>query len=508
MKNPNHKLSQKLQENFNTKNPYLDLGNLRLKGTEPELEALADFMHLETLILSNMWSEYDFNTNQWIEKISENDFSWNVIKHIPALPRSLKTLIMNANWNNQLQSQDFECQNYEVLASFAALQTLDLRGHEIEDLSVLQHLTTLENLYIDSSALQDISFLYSLRKLKHLVLHTYVQDYAPIAHLHKLRVGSFSGAIYPSLASLKELTHLSLSNFYYEGPNDLAFLHGLPSLTALSIEGEYNPVDISDLKNLPSLKSLGLDAGRLDISGFDAIPTYFPLLEYLSLKSSEITAGDIKHLSNLQNLKSLYLCNYTESVFQVPSGLTKLETLDLRWNSNIQNISFPNPLPPLKELYLSKSPLQDFHFLKSFSELKELGLHQVKDEDLQCVSHLHKLETLAIEYGQIENLESLASLINLKKLTIEYNPIKSLEPLKSLTRLEELKISFGKIEDILPLVTLTNLKNLDLSWNQIENISPLTSLIHLTYLTLYDNPVKDWSVLDSLLKLENKSSVR
>lgn len=44
---------QLIEENLKTKNPYLDLGNCGLNGTEEELSLLKEYTHLKALIFSN-----------------------------------------------------------------------------------------------------------------------------------------------------------------------------------------------------------------------------------------------------------------------------------------------------------------------------------------------------------------------------------------------------------------------------------------------------------------------
>ena len=60
-------LAQKLiEENLQTKNPVLDLGNCGLDGTEDELyRPLADADHIETLIFSEGWYVYNEEKAKW-----------------------------------------------------------------------------------------------------------------------------------------------------------------------------------------------------------------------------------------------------------------------------------------------------------------------------------------------------------------------------------------------------------------------------------------------------------
>ena len=71
---------QLIAENKRTKDTTLDLGNCGL--SEVPVEAL-DCDWLETLILSERWSEYDGKKNKWDNKQSQNKGEANQITFLP-----------------------------------------------------------------------------------------------------------------------------------------------------------------------------------------------------------------------------------------------------------------------------------------------------------------------------------------------------------------------------------------------------------------------------------------
>ena len=94
---------QLIEENLRTRHPVLDLGNCGLKlGTEDELyRPLANADHLEKLIFSTEWYEYDKERAQSVRKESQNKGIGNALIQLPAgLLAHLQTLIIAGIWNS------------------------------------------------------------------------------------------------------------------------------------------------------------------------------------------------------------------------------------------------------------------------------------------------------------------------------------------------------------------------------------------------------------------------
>lgn len=114
---------QLIENNLKTKAPVLDLGKCGLDGTEKELYYLlsrAD--HIETLIFSNDWHEYEEEKFPQQSKTSLNSGYNNALIQIPvALPKELKTLILAGDTNEEWKIQDFS-----FLKNLTQLQNLNL----------------------------------------------------------------------------------------------------------------------------------------------------------------------------------------------------------------------------------------------------------------------------------------------------------------------------------------------------------------------------------------------
>lgn len=159
--------TQLIAENIKTNNPYLDLGNCGLKGTEEELyKPLRNTTHLETLTFSSEWWEYDKRINDFMPKYSQNTENSNQLEKIPDnLPPNLKRLLLAAN----TQGAYWAITDFSSIGNLKQLQVLDLSNNKVPDISFVKNLKNLESLDLWSSRVDNISDFIHLRKL--LFLH-------------------------------------------------------------------------------------------------------------------------------------------------------------------------------------------------------------------------------------------------------------------------------------------------------------------------------------------------
>ncbi len=252
-----------IEENLRTQNPRLDLGNCGLDGSEPELAQLAECTHLETLIFSNGWEEYDEEKQKWVYKESRNQGPQNQLQkippHLPPTPRQL-ILAGTRDMFNRWQIEDIS-----ALQALSQLQSLDLSKNKIQNYSFLQALTQLQSLNLSWNQIQDISFLQHLSQLKYLnLMANRIRD------------------IY-SLQPLSQLQELILSKNQIQ---DISFLQNLSNLHTLGLS-DNQIQDISFLQPLSQLKSLDLGENRIQDISLDFL-NHFPQLNELELYANPI----------------------------------------------------------------------------------------------------------------------------------------------------------------------------------------------------------------------------
>ncbi|MEK6478163.1 leucine-rich repeat domain-containing protein [Catalinimonas sp. 4WD22] len=375
-----------------TQNPYLDLGNCGITDLD-DIPELFECRHLETLILSKQWRE--FEDGEILIKESTNQGPENSLTHLPsslAQLTRLKKLVCNGFAKTPSKITDIS-----VIGQLTQLQHLDLTGNKITDISPLSNLKKLKFLDLYFSEVKDISPLKDLTNLQYLDLREgWSDDISSLANLINLiyldlywcRIRDIS-----PLVRLKKLRYLLLRDNQLE---DISPLSILESLEVLNLS-ENSIKDISPISKLTELKSLNLNANYLtDISPLANLTK----LETLGLVDNQIT--DLKPLANLRSL----------------------QTLNLRYNQ-APDISPLKNLTSLRKLLLDRMQISDITPLAELTELQELYLSENKISDITALSKLTKLELLHLYKNQIIDIDFISvisELKNLKSLSISENP--------------------------------------------------------------------------------------
>ncbi len=161
---------------------------------------------------------------------------------------------------------------------------------------------------VTENDIRDLSPLRNLTKLEYLsILHKDITDISPLENLTELTVltlrrqntsPSSSALALTTLAGLTKLTKLSLS----DNVEDISPLYGLTALTNLTLSNN-RIVDISPLRDLTALKRLDLGYNEItDISPLRSLTN----LDTLTLRDN-VALSDISHLKYLTKLKNLWL---------------------------------------------------------------------------------------------------------------------------------------------------------------------------------------------------------
>jgi len=166
---------ERIKENFETKCPTLDLGNLGLTSLN-DIKELFQNTHLKTLILSNEWGEY--HDRSWVRKTSNNKLEPNILfgfpKEINKL-KNLETLIAGGNWRDSKRRTSYYFSNWHItdikpLSNLKRLSILNLSNNEIETLTPLSNLSSLSKLYLNNNTINSFPSIDKFPKLKELYL--------------------------------------------------------------------------------------------------------------------------------------------------------------------------------------------------------------------------------------------------------------------------------------------------------------------------------------------------
>ena len=366
-----------IEENKQTKDTFLDLGNCGLTELPEEL---FECHWLKELNLGEWY--WDDKNNTWND--SEGDGLKNNLTcealNILHLFKHLNALYLS---NNQIN-------NIEFLEDLTGLQYLDLSSNQIRDISTLQKLDGLKILDLSKNSFNDITYLKKLIDLQSLNLsdnrivnHNNLVDLINLRSLY-LRNNHISNILF-----LEKILHLE--NLYLSDNkiSDISFLGKLTELRTL-IMSHNKIIDSSPLKNITNLKILNL--------------SYNKILDY-------------RFLEKMPDLQELYLRNNKINNIVFLKKLKGLQILDLRLN---QIQLFPedlfNSLTHLRRLDLYGNPIQNIP-QEVFNNRFSNGLYKIKDY-FQSISNpeeifpLYEAKLLLVGRGQVGKSELAEALID------------------------------------------------------------------------------------------------
>ena len=289
-----------------------------------------------------------------------------------------------------------------------------------------------------------------------------------------------------------------------------------PDTQTLAISGQaLTSSDLEAVASLTELTSLSLnDCSLSDISALSALTK----LTTLSLNDNAIT--DLSPLSALTGLTALYLSGNAEiSSLEPLYGLDGLTTLDIR-GLEITDEQFEQLEAELPDCeLLTDEPVSTateitLGGMTFMSDVTELDLSNRQISDISALAECTDLESLNLSGNVISNISALASLPNLKTLDISNNEISNISPLMSLTQLESVNAANNAITNIAALAGHTALRELNLSDNPLASVDAISGMTNLTTLNLSSSGLDDgdMSALHTLtgltsLNLEGNTSI-
>ncbi len=326
-----------------------------------------------------------------------------------SLSEEWKTSLRNAN-----PMITEEQPNVEILTLTIGMESLDLKGANIETLNPVTRFVKLHTLDFSDNPVSDLIPLSVVKTLKSIKgENTEVRDLSPLKANEELENLDFGGSPVESILDVVSLPNLS----YLNVNNSEIFEEEVPEL--LIQKPELNIIYRSELLE-------------------DWWKTLSPEWRVtLSQKFSLPENPDEETLHRITSTASLGL----ESV-----SISNLEALQV----------FNN----LRSLSIFDAPFFDISPLSQLTLLTKLKLSQVPVNDFSPISKLHELEELDISNTGIENLSYLSALENLRVLNISGTNLRVLKGLEGLNALEELDVASTNLRSLRPIQGLPNLKKL------------------------------------------------
>ncbi len=256
----------------------------------------------------------------------------------------------------------------------------------------------------------------------------------------------------------------------------------------------------------------------------------FRRFETTTLNLSETRIGDISTLTELPNLRALYIDRTSVSSLAPLSELPNLEVLEAR-RSEIESVAFEGKPPCLKILYLVGNSQLDILKLVGIKALTEvaasscaltqidlreldrlahldLSANSLEDEAVSCIAKLTNLVFLDLSHNEVTRF-AIRDFDVLTDLYLSENPGLAEVRLRNLPKLGVLRLSVNATarEEIgttldLRLDDLPSLAEVYLNGQGIESLSPLRDLRSMTRLELNNTLVADLSPITEMESLE------
>ncbi len=333
-----------------------------------------------------------------------------------------------------------------ALSILALVQYLHLRGQNFGDHGMI-HLTQLKSL-------KTLNF----SKAQCFISNEGLAQIAQIPNLEELNLDSRGEPTDEGLAHLTKMRSLKILKFpsLHLTDKGCAYLKQIKTLEIL--DSFTTSQDITDegmihLSELPNLKHLWIvnnnkDSKSYGDKGLESLAKCRKL-EELVISSESITDAGMEHVAKLSNLKKLEIwdcLNITDKGLASLRALDKLESLNIRTpNLTIAGINNLKEMPNLTSLTAQFIKRGDTILdVSTLTNLETLGIGigsaKFHDEDLKCLSGLKHLTDLQLGERDYsdDGLVYLSGLTNLERLTIGGSQITD-EGLKHLAGMKNLR---------------------------------------------------------------------
>ncbi len=458
---------------------FSNTSEVSVHSADRDFEKLSDCTDIEALHLENcVLSDLDFLLS--VPSLKKLYIKNCTIADISAIGSAADIEFLSLNG----------CQGYKEEELYTALSKAD----SLKGLSYFPHYKNNDQI--------DLSFVNGMNEIRELEVSVNKQkDIDDICTLHTLdklkicegtRLTEYDWSGLSELSNLTEFTFQLQTDSYLNSECEKMLEDILTALSEVkSLRRLYINPDASMI-SLPASPQLWAGLSELEclfVSMTDNMDSLSFLSCMSSLKSLTVLGGsfDIKDLSELSYLESLYLRGNNAKNLNVLSKLKGLKTLnlDLSQDNIDESISYISNMPKLCELNFGYSVVfSDVSFLKALPELEFLSIHNIKEEtDLSPLGRCSSLHTLIID-GAFSNIDIFGDMNSLEKLSLSGGNIVSLSPLKECGSLTELFVFCNGATDAEGLSECTNLKSIEII-APLDSIRFINALPNLRKLTLW-----------------------
>ncbi len=296
---------------------------------------------------------------------------------------------------------------------------------------------------------------------------------------------------YADLQRFPYLTSLQIENSEVSGMQALSYLANLEKLSITNAHLTSN--DLSVIASLPNLTHLTLSNCRLavinNLSGAHN-------LQHLDLSSN--TIRDVSALSFMAQLRSLNLSHNALTNLSYISALSNLQVLDVSYNS-IASVVPLSSCTSLTELNISNNSVSAMTGLETLNNLQKLNASANQLTDVAQLAENKELSELILSRNTLLDIDALGSLNKLSYLDVSYNEIAALPQWKKSCALTTLDASHNQLTSVDVLGGLGSLNLVVLDYNNITSVDALAQCYNIIRVDVMENPITS---VDKLKELE------
>lgn len=223
----------------------------------------------------------------------------------------------------------------------------------------------------------------------------------------------------------------------------------------------------------------------------------------------DIKTADLSVIPKCVHLEHMLVGFATLENLDYFSGLSKLKTLDLRFDKQVTDLSPLANLKNLEELNIWGTGVSDLSPLAGLEKLKFINARMTKITDLSSVVKIKNLTAIDLLRTEVSDISPLAKMEKMTEIMLCTTKVEDLSPLypiaKRITYLDLCNTPFRKFEDLKQFTNLDTLKlwglplgkldflsglkkleELDLSGAEFESLAPLYEIKSLRKLTMLD----------------------
>lgn len=236
-------------------------------------------------------------------------------------------------------------------------------------------------------------------------------------------------------------------------------------------------------------------------------------LETLILRSHLIEKiQDIENHTKISHLE-LY-DNQITSLEGIPTTGDKMVILDISFNV-IRSMEPVSNLPNLRELFIANNKITTIAGLENCTKLEVLDVGYNRIRKIEGLSSCVNLRDLWMGKNKITKIEGLSNLSKLKRLDIQNNRLTTIENLDSVCdTVEEIYLASNGINDAglqgvngVTDLAFPKLETIDLSKNRLTKLRDLSKLTTLKELWISENGVSDFEEVSTLAPLTSLETI-